>query len=139
MQDCLSRFLDSEAQGSDGALQELVLNVEGLQAWVQNGQGDRPSLGPLKNLLEYAAFFFDGDGCVTNAGSKTMNTLELSVAQSSQSADILVLFAVLLGGSVSAKSSQTGTAKALLHWRVSEAAAARAAEDLRKGRWPRQG
>ena len=103
-------------RGDTGALRNLVANVERLREWVQDGEADRPNLEPLRNLLEYLAFFFDGDGCVTHHGGSRAN-MELAVAQSSQCTEILVLFGFCLGGVFSLQRSRTGTTWAALSWR----------------------
>ena len=87
-----------------------------------------PSHRPAKARLEYLAGFFDGDGCV---GCMTnLSGCMLTVAQSYDQAEILMLFREAFGGSIGRESGGMGLAKPSLHWQLYGDSARRAARLL---------
>ena len=75
-----------------------------------------PLRSPRKEELEYLVGFFDGDGCISL--NKASGTAQLVISQNVDSAEVLLRFRSLLGGSVSRQSVSTGSHKATLQWRV---------------------
>ena len=83
---------------------------------------------PSKEELEYLVGFFDGDGCVTM--NKQTRAVQLSMSQNVDSAEVLLHFRSLLGGSISRHSASTGSRKAMLRWQVWGSKMTAAAETL---------
>ena len=75
-----------------------------------------PLRPPSQEELEYLVGFFDGDGCVSM--NKTTGKVQLSIGQSVDSAEVLLHFRSLLGGSVSRHSVGTGSKMAAVVWQV---------------------
>ena len=75
-----------------------------------------PVRTPGQEELEYLMGFFDGDGCVTMR--KQTRKVELSIGQNVDSANVLLHFRSLLGGSISRLAASTGSQKAKVQWRV---------------------
>ena len=75
-----------------------------------------PSTALAPEELEYLIGFFDGDGCVSMR--QDGGCFSLSVGQNLDSAEVLVRFRDVFGGSIGHQSPGTGTCKALLQWRV---------------------
>ena len=69
---------------------------------------------PCKPVLAYLAGFFDGDGCVTCESS--LSGCYLSIAQSFDQAEVLMLFHEAFGGSITRARSGMGLWKPLLQW-----------------------
>ncbi len=75
-----------------------------------------PKQEPTQEELEYLVGFFDGDGCVS---MKSRNgEISLSIGQSIDSAQVLLMFRDKLGGGVSRHSNGTGLRKACLSWQA---------------------
>ena len=87
-----------------------------------------PVRSPNQGELEYLVGFFDGDGCVSMA--KETGDVMLLIGQNVDSAEVLLHFRSLLGGSVSRQSVSTGSKKAMLVWRVCGSKMTAAAEKL---------
>ena len=60
--------------------------------------------------------FFDGDGCVSL--NKATGQVHLAITQNVDSAEVLLSFRSLLGGSVCRQSASTGSMKAKVQWRI---------------------
>ena len=75
-----------------------------------------PEKEPTQEELEYLVGFFDGDGCVTM--KSTSGQISLQIGQSSDSAQVLLLFRDMLGGGVSKLCNGTGQNKAALRWQA---------------------
>ena len=75
-----------------------------------------PQRTPGQEELEYLVGFFDGDGCVSM--TKKTGKVKLQISQNIDSAEILLLFRSLLGGSVGRESASTGSKKAKVQWRA---------------------
>ena len=87
---------------------------------------------PSEERLGYLSGFFAGDGCVKSDLSG------LSVGQSVQGAEVLVLFTHSFGGSIGVQSSGSGTSFPTLHWQVSGSKSRRAAVMLGKAQLEKQ-
>ena len=81
---------------------------------------------PLTNRLKYLAGFFDGDGCV----HPQLSGCHLSVGQSFDAAEVLMLFQATFGGCISHLHGGAGLCKPCLQWKVSGSAARRAVQLL---------
>ena len=79
-----------------------------------------PAVAPVRPAhqeeLEYLVGFFDGDGCVSL--NKATGHVQLVISQNVDSAEVLLHFRSLLGGSVSRHSAGTGSKKATVKWHV---------------------
>ena len=75
-----------------------------------------PMRPPRQEELEHLVGFFDGDGCVSL--NKHTGVVELTISQNIDSAEVLLLFRSMLGGSILRQSASTGSHKAVLQWRV---------------------
>ena len=84
-----------------------------------------PKRKPTREELEYLCGFFDGDGCV--AMPATRGDFRLQVAQSINTAHILLRFRRVFGGAVYACEQRTGFSQATLQWHVTCKSAAFAA------------
>ena len=84
-----------------------------------------PKQEPTQEELEYLVGFFDGDGCVTMTSGS--GRISLSVNQSIDAAQVLLLFRDKLGGGVSRHKNGTGLQKACLNWQVYSSTMQRAA------------
>ena len=82
-------------------------------------------LEPTTTRLSYLAGFFDGDGCVSCNSS--FSGCVLSVAQSFDHAEVLMLFRDTFGGSIVRGSRGVGLQKPVISWCVSGQKARRAA------------
>ena len=71
---------------------------------------------PRQEELEYLVGFFDGDGCVSM--KEKTGEVQLVISQNIDSAEVLLRFRSLLGGSVYRHSAPTGSKKAQVQWRV---------------------
>ena len=69
---------------------------------------------PSDSVLAYLAGFFDGDGCVICEGS--LSGCYLSVGQSYDQAEVLMLFYETFGGSITRAGIGMGLRKPLLQW-----------------------
>ena len=69
---------------------------------------------PSEPVLAYLAGFFDGDGCVRCASG--LSGCYLSIAQSFDQAEVLMLFCETFGGSITRAGSGMGLRKPLLQW-----------------------
>ena len=87
-----------------------------------------PTRTPSQQELEYLVGFFDGDGCVTL--SRRTGAVQLAISQNIDSAEVLLRFRSMLGGSISRHSASTGSRKAALQWRVYGSKMIAAAETL---------
>ena len=87
-----------------------------------------PSDRPAKARLAYLAGFFDGDGCVSYATNLT--GAMLTVCQSFDQAEVLMLLRETLGGSITRRHRGVGLSKPELQWRVCGGSARRAAQLL---------
>ena len=83
---------------------------------------------PSQEELEYLVGFFDGDGCVSM--QKQTGVVQLAIGQNVDSAEVLVHFRSLLGGSICSHSAPTGSRKALVQWRACGSKMIAAAETL---------
>ena len=83
----------------------------------------REFIGPLLDCL---CGFFKGDGRVSS--SRDLKRLILSVDQSLQHPEVLLLFLWCLGGNIYAGSPQTGTSHGKLAWKLHGLSAAAASE-----------
>ena len=83
---------------------------------------------PAKARLEYLAGFFDGDGCV--GCQSNMSGCQLSVSQSFDQAEVLMLFREAFDGSISREKGGKGLRKPALRWQVYGDSARRAAQLL---------
>ncbi|CAE7389796.1 unnamed protein product [Symbiodinium pilosum] len=84
--------------------------------------------GPAIRTLRYLSGFFDGDGCVTCSGS--LSGCTLSVRQSYDKAEVLVLLCKTFGGRVYKGQDGLGLRKPLLDWVICGAPARRCANLL---------
>ncbi|CAE8608544.1 unnamed protein product [Polarella glacialis] len=78
--------------------------------------------------LEYMAGFFDGDGCasaVTGLGG-----VKLSIGQSADRAEVIMMFHRAFGGGIGFTTRGMGLAKPMIEWRVCGQAARSAAANL---------
>ncbi len=87
-----------------------------------------PARHPTEEELQYLAGFFDGDGCVSMC--KNNGKIMLQIGQNVDSAEVLLNFRKMLGGTIYCQSSGTGTSKAVLSWRASGGTARSAASIL---------
>ena len=87
-----------------------------------------PLRAPSQEELEYLVGFFDGDGCVTM--DKQTGEVKLMMSQSVNTAEVLLPFRSLLGGSVSRMRPSTGSTKAQVLWQVWGSQMTAAAETL---------
>ena len=87
-----------------------------------------PSHRPATARLEYLAGFFDGDGCV--GCQSNMSGCQLSVSQSYDQAEVLMLFREAFDGSISREKGGKGLRKPALRWQVYGDSARRAAQLL---------
>ena len=87
-----------------------------------------PTRSPSQREVDYLVGFFDGDGCVTM--NKVSGEVHLSIGQSVDSAEALLRFRSLLGGSVSNLSTAAGSRKAAARWTVCGSKMTGAAETL---------
>ena len=71
-----------------------------------------PLRSPSQEELEYLVGFFDGDGCVSM--TKETGYIKLIIGQNVDSAEVLLHFRSLLGGSVSHQAASTGSHKAVV-------------------------
>ena len=83
---------------------------------------------PSQEELQYLVGFFDGDGCVSM--TKETGEVQLKILQNIDSAEVLLHFRSLLGGSVYRKSASTGSTKAQVQWLVCGSKMTAAAEAL---------
>ena len=83
---------------------------------------------PSEPMLAYLAGFFDGDGSVIC--ESRLSGCFLSVGQSYDQAEVLMLFYETLGGSISRQGSGMGLRKPLLRWQACGQSARNAAELL---------
>ena len=83
---------------------------------------------PAMHTLRYLSGFFDGDGCVT-CDSK-LSGCRLSVCQSYDKAEVLILFCRTLGGSIRRHRDGVGLQKPTLEWVIRGAPARRSANLL---------
>ncbi|CAE8609925.1 unnamed protein product [Polarella glacialis] len=96
--------------------------------------------------LEYAAGFFDGDGCVT--GDSREQKFKLQISQTASNCEALVFFTRLFGGVSYRQGRGQGRGRPVVQWRMLGAAASKAASmmashpSLKKGQlslastWP---
>ena len=91
-----------------------------------------PLRSPSQEELEYLVGFFDGDGCVSM--NKATGCIKLMIGQNVDSAEVLLHFRTLLGGSVGRHCASTGSRKAMVQWRVYGSKMTAASETL--GRVP---
>ena len=122
--------------GANGRSYSLPLRAESRE----------PSHRPAEARLEYLAGFFDGDGCVTCFSN--LCGCRLTVSQSYDQAEVLMLFRKAFGGSIGREHSGMGLGKPSLQWLACGPSARRAAELLAPhsitkqpqlllaGRWP---
>ena len=75
-----------------------------------------PLRAPSQEELGYLVGFFDGDGCVSM--TKETGEVRLQITQNIDSAEVLLRFRSLLGGSIGRHSASTGSCKAVVQWRV---------------------
>ena len=75
-----------------------------------------PMRPPRQEELEYLVGFFDGDGCVSL--DKHTGAVQLAICQNIDSAEVLLLFRSMLGGSIGRQSAAAGSKKAKVQWRV---------------------
>ena len=75
-----------------------------------------PMRPPRQEELKYLVGFFDGDGCVSL--DKHTGWVHLVISQNIDSAEVLLLFRSMLGGSIGRQSASTGSHKAVVQWRV---------------------
>ena len=87
-----------------------------------------PVRPPRQEELEYLLGFFDGDSCVSL--NKHTGVVHLAISQNIDSAEVLLQFRSMLGGSVGRKSASTGSKKAQVHWQVYGSKMTAAAEVL---------
>ena len=87
-----------------------------------------PVRTPTREELEYLVGFFDGDGCVSM--KKQTGEVQLVIGQNVDSAEVLLRFRSLLGGSIGRHSASTGSQKAMVQWRIYGSKMAAAAETL---------
>ena len=73
-----------------------------------------PSCKPSQDELEYLVGFFDGDGCVSF--DQDRGRIRLFLSQNLDSANVLLRFRDILGGSICNQNHATGTSKAVLRW-----------------------
>ena len=83
---------------------------------------------PPEPVLAYLAGFFDGDGCVSCCAN--LSGCFLSVGQSFDQADILMLFHETFGGSIARRASGMGLRKPTLQWTAYGQSARNAAQLL---------
>ena len=83
---------------------------------------------PSQEELEYLVGFFDGDGCVSM--NRKTGDARLVISQNVDSANVLLHFRSLLGGSISRQAAPTGSQKATLRWQVCGSKMSAAAETL---------
>ena len=83
---------------------------------------------PSQEELEYLVGFFDGDGCVSM--NKKTGEAQLVIGQNVDSAEVLLQFRSLLGGSIGRHAASTGSRKAAVQWRVHGPKMKAAAETL---------
>ncbi|CAE7391748.1 unnamed protein product [Symbiodinium sp. CCMP2456] len=88
---------------------------------------DLPHL-PSEPMLAYLAGFFDGDGCVSCATG--LSGCYLSVAQSFDQAEVLMLFYETFGGSITLQRGGMGLQKPTLRWMACGQSARNAAQLL---------
>ncbi|CAE7538462.1 unnamed protein product [Symbiodinium sp. CCMP2592] len=89
----------------------------------------KSSVALSKADLQYLSGVFDGDGCALGCASRS--TCMLSMTQSYDHAEVLLLFQDSFGGSICSKrNSGTGLTKPTLQWQVYGAKARLAARDL---------
>ena len=87
-----------------------------------------PLRSPSQEELEYLVGFFDGDGCVSM--TRETGNAKLVIGQNVDSAEVLLRFRSLLGGSIGRHSASTGSTKAAVRWHVSGSKMTAAAETL---------
>ena len=75
-----------------------------------------PVRTPAQEELEYLVGFFDGDGCVSM--NRKTGEAQLAIGQNVDSAEVLLHFRSLLGGSICRHSASTGSHKAMVRWQV---------------------
>ena len=85
---------------------------------------------PIQEELDYLVGFFDGDGCVSL--SNASGQVQLAISQSVDSAEVLLRFRSMLGGSVCRQAASTGSKKAKVRWQVYGSKMTAAAETLSK-------
>ncbi|CAE7662915.1 unnamed protein product [Symbiodinium sp. CCMP2592] len=73
-----------------------------------------PPPAPAEGVLRYLAGFFDGDGCVEGH----VSGCRLSVGQSFDKADVLMLFQEVFGGTIAKLCDGTGLRRPALQWRI---------------------
>ncbi|CAE7833850.1 unnamed protein product [Symbiodinium sp. CCMP2592] len=88
----------------------------------------QPSDSPAKARLACLAGFFDGNGCVSYATNLT--GAMLTVCQSWDQAEVLMILRETLGGSITRRHRGVGLTKPELQWRVCGGSARRAAQLL---------
>ncbi|CAE8609721.1 unnamed protein product [Polarella glacialis] len=79
----------------------------------------------LQRDLEYLVGFFDGDGCVTTVSDNS--GVRLSVVQSANQAEVLMMFYHAFGGGVYLQRSGQGPLKPVLQWQIGGSSAQRVA------------
>ena len=77
-------------------------------------EGRHLSRLPSELVLAYLAGFFDGDGCVSC--ESCLSGCYLSISQSFDQADVLMMFYETFGGSITRARSGMGLRKPLLQW-----------------------
>ena len=96
--------------------QPTFVTVEGIAYALPLKAVDPPKQEPTQEELQYLVGFFDGDGCVSMRSQS--GQISLSVCQSIDAAQILLLLRDKLGGGVSRHCNRTGLHKACLIWQA---------------------
>ena len=96
--------------------QPKSVTVEGITYALPLKAVGPPKQEPTQEELKYLVGFFEGDGSVSMASGS--GQISLSVGQSIDSAQVLLLFRDMLGGGISRHSNRTGQSKATLCWQV---------------------
>ena len=136
---CFSSFgsnLDRWQRRCDRLTQlQRRIRFPGLETITLNGEDIELPLPPVEPLrtpnqeeLEYLVGFFDGDGCVSL--TKDTGKVQLQITQNIDSAEVLLHFRSVLGGSIGRQSASTGSKKAKVQWRVYGSKMSAAAETL---------
>ena len=136
---CFSSFgtdLDRWQQRCDRLAQlQRRIRFPRLQMITVDGQDIKlplPAVEPLRTPnqeeLEYLVGFFDGDGCVSMR--KETGEVQLQISQNVDSAEVLLHFRSLLGGSICRQAASTGVTKATVRWQICGAKMTAAAATL---------
>ena len=80
--------------------------------------------------LRFLAGFFDGDGCVTCQSDISLSGCSLTICQSFDQAEVLMLFRNTFGGAVTASAVGMGLRKPTVRWKVYGQSCRRAARLL---------